>query len=297
MSTIALSLHKKGHYITHYQGREELTVSLPGEDWHPTDHETCVKQMVDTLAPHHPIFAGTIRYPRAKDHVPLGNPLEDQPNVFTHFDLGWRALQKVASGETNHFLWTDDWTYALGNELADGGLSQPKAGQYPVWWQSKAYAVACLFSGNEQERQIQHLAGHFGVDIAHIHSMPYIPRLVRQLRERFSQVIPTQASTEFMMDCPFVERSLNLFRSVEEAYHQFMLDLVAQQVAAWTHVSTFQAGAKIYIGGRLAHCPHFMHGMAEAFFAQEVYGVTGVSLPEWYLLAPEGIDPVCQRYR
>lgn len=127
--------------------------------------------------------------------------------------------------------------------------------------------------------------------------MPYLLSVVRRLRERFPQVIPTQASTDFLMDCPFVERSLNQFRSVEEAYHQFMLDLVAQQAAAWSKVERFKTGAKILVGGKLAQSPHFMNGLAEAFFGQEVYAVLDVSLPEWALLKPSDIQPTLLRFR
>lgn len=296
MPSLVLSLHKNGHYLTFYRNGQEVKLTLTGEDWHAHDEERSLAEAKKHFPEEDFQWAGCIRYPRKKDHLPLGNPLENEPTVFSHFDLGWKALKRVGQGAP-YLLWTDDWTYALGGGIRDISAFQQADGQYPIWWEENTHHVACLFSGNEQERQIHHLAQHFGVAPEEIVSMPYQQAVVRRLRERFPQVIPTQASTDFLMDCPFVERSLNQFKQVTEAYHQFMLDLVAQQVAAWSKVAHFKTGAQVLVGGRLSTSPHFMHGLAEAFFGQEVYAVTGVSLPEWTLLQPELVWPEIVRYR
>lgn len=144
MLPLALSLHKKGHFATFYHGNKEIKVALSGGDWHAEDGERCIQEVKKQFPNLAFEWKGSIRYPRQKDHVPLGNPLEDGSHIFHHFDLGWQAL-RVLADEPCYVLWTDDWTYALGSVLPDLANFQPMDGQYPIWWQNNTHQVACLF--------------------------------------------------------------------------------------------------------------------------------------------------------
>ena len=135
----------------------------------------------------------------------------------------------------------------------------------------KPVKASRLFAGNEHERQIKHLASYFNTDIDYYKQVQFNRDLIWDLRHRFKQATPNSADTGLLRDCPFVERNINLFRNYEEAYHQFILDLVAQQVASLKMAIGYTNVRKIFVDGGFSRNDIFMNLLAEAFFDKEVY--------------------------
>lgn len=133
--------------------------------------------------------------------------------------------------------------------------------------------MARLFSGNEHTRQIQHLARHFGLDETYCLNIKFDYRIVKKLRQTIDQVRPQSTELGSMLDSPFMERNLNSFNCIEDAYHQFVMDLVAQQIASIRLTIDHQISRKIYIEGGLAKNEVFMSLLSEAFFDRIIYKV------------------------
>lgn len=128
-----------------------------------------------------------------------------------------------------------------------------------------------LFAGNEHERQTKHLAEYFGKDSDYYKQVKYDQDMVWFLRNKFKQATPQTADVGLLKDCPFVERNLNLFKSYEEAYHQFMLDLVAQQVASLNLVMGWSKPKQIFVDGGFSKNDIYMNLLAETYFNKQVF--------------------------
>jgi len=134
--------------------------------------------------------------------------------------------------------------------------------------------MARLFSGNEHSRQLSHLAEHYNCNTNYCLDITYDSEIVRNLRKTINQVIPADTALGTMNDSPFMDRNLNNFTSVEEAYHQFIMDLVAQQVASIKLTVGYRPIVrKIFVEGGLAKNEIFMQLLSEAFHDKRVFKV------------------------
>lgn len=128
-----------------------------------------------------------------------------------------------------------------------------------------------LYAGNEHDRQVIHLSEYFGKPLNYFENVKYDPELVWSLREKFKQATPDTADARLLLDCPFVERNMNIFTNYEEAYHQFMMDLVAQQVASLKQVLGTSKTKKIIFDGNFNHNEFYIQLLNEAFFDKFLY--------------------------
>lgn len=122
-----------------------------------------------------------------------------------------------------------------------------------------------LFAGNEHERQVRHLADYFHKDINYFRQVRYDPALIQALRNRFKQLEPAQTHLTGLRESPFVERNLNEYETYEEAYHQFMLDLVAQQIASLALAIGQTNVRTLYVDGGFSRNDTFMNLLAETY--------------------------------
>lgn len=131
--------------------------------------------------------------------------------------------------------------------------------------------AARIFAGNEHQRQTKHLADYFNKDIAYFRTVQYDKEMVWKLRSKYKQATPQSSDLGELRDCAFVERNLNLFKSYEEAYHQFMLDLVAQQVASLNLAIGRTDVRKIFVDGGFSKNEIYMNLLAETYFNKQVF--------------------------
>lgn len=188
---------------------------------------------------------------------------------------------KYSLDEPFVLLWTDEWCYAIDTVDEASILHDlPSSTYFYPHTDSQLGRVSCIFGGNEHDRHLKHLSEYFGKDPMEFKKLTYNFQLVRSLRERFKQATPDKTSLDFLMDCPFVERDLNAFKSFEEAYNQFILDLVAQQVASLRLIWPKTPTRKLVVAGKFAYNELFMTGLAEAFFDKVVFAAEKPFLPE-----------------
>jgi L-fuculokinase len=140
-----------------------------------------------------------------------------------------------------------------------------------ISFEGKVVRASRLFSGNEHERQIKHLSTYFGVEESYYKTVKVNFKIIQSLRRSHSQVVPQQTDLGDLKDCPFVERNLNAFKTFEEAYHQFVMDLVAQQIASTKLTFGSTLPKRIYVDGGFSKNEIFMNLLSEAFLNVEVY--------------------------
>jgi L-fuculokinase len=138
-------------------------------------------------------------------------------------------------------------------------------------YEGKSVRASRLFSGNEHERQIKHLSSYFEVPIDYYKTVKFDYKIIQALRKTHIQATPEKTDLGQLRECPFVERNLNQFKTFEQAYHQFIMDLVAQQVASTKLVFGKTIPKKIFVDGGFSKNPIFMNLISEAFFNAEVY--------------------------
>ncbi|MGV3560949.1 FGGY-family carbohydrate kinase [Larkinella arboricola] len=133
-----------------------------------------------------------------------------------------------------------------------------------------------LFAGYEHEQQTKRLAAHFNTAENYYKQVTYNPDLIQYLREsrpnadnRFEGVKapPLQESL-------FSHRDLSVFRSYEEAYHQLMLDIVAQQLISTNLVLDNSPVKRIFVDGGFSKNPIYMNLLAAAFPQTEVFAAS-----------------------
>ncbi|QKZ15254.1 FGGY-family carbohydrate kinase [Spirosoma sp. KUDC1026] len=131
-----------------------------------------------------------------------------------------------------------------------------------------------LFAGYEHEQQMKRLAVHFGVAPDYYKQVRYNEALVEQLRQAEPGRQQTKAGV--ILDSGFGERELGLFPDYETAYHQFMIDLVAAQVASTDLVLTDRSVplSRIYVDGGFSHNPLYMNLLAAAFPQHAVWAAS-----------------------
>lgn len=128
-----------------------------------------------------------------------------------------------------------------------------------------------LFSGDEHKRVAKILAEHFKKDLRHYRSVSFDPKIVTNLRKKHTQFRPENTGLGSFLDCPFMDRSINDFDSYEKAYHQFMMDLVAQQISSIKLTFGKQIPRYVFVDGGFAENEIFLNLLNEAFFDKKLY--------------------------
>lgn len=170
-------------------------------------------------------------------------------------------------------LSTGTWAISM-NPFNDEPLTKSELEQDCLCFlnfEGKPVKASRLFAGNEHERQTKHLAEYFGKETNYYKKVKFDDEMIWHLRTKFKQATPTTADVGSLLDCPFVERNLNLFKSYDEAYHQFMLDLVAQQVASLSLVMGRTNPKKIFVDGGFSKNEIYMKLLAENYFNKQVF--------------------------
>lgn len=138
-------------------------------------------------------------------------------------------------------------------------------------YEGKPVKASRLFAGSEHEQQAQRLAAHFHKGPEHYKTVRLDVGLLP--RDAIAQVQQHQEArtTVTIKESFFAKRDLAQFATYEQAYHQLMADLVAQQVGS-THLVLKGAPVnKLFVDGGFSHNPIYMHLLARAFPDMEVY--------------------------
>jgi sugar (pentulose or hexulose) kinase len=135
-------------------------------------------------------------------------------------------------------------------------------------YQGRAVKASRLFAGNEHEQQVKILAGHFNTPEDYYTQVAFDYSLLpASTGQANSQVAGLHSSA-------FGTRPLAGFASYEAAYHQLIADIMQQQKCSTELVINNGNVKRIFVDGGFAKNSVYMHLLAIAFPAVEVFAAS-----------------------
>ena len=122
-------------------------------------------------------------------------------------------------------------------------------------YEGKPVKASRLFAGNEHEIEVKRLSEHFGKSFDYYKNVDFDSEIIKR-------TFPFK--NESMRD-------LNLFASYEEAYHQLMGNIIAQQVTNTNLIFKRTACKRIFVDGGFSSNPVYMNLLSGAFPRMEVF--------------------------
>lgn len=140
-------------------------------------------------------------------------------------------------------------------------------------YEGRPVKASRLFAGYEHEDQIKKLADHFQKDLNFYKAIRYDAALLDKLQgSATSKQIGSQ--TAMVQQSAFSKRSLDGFKTYEEAYHQFMFDIITQQVFSTKLVLNATGVKKIFVDGGFGKNDVYMNLLTAAFPDIKVYAAS-----------------------
>lgn len=135
-------------------------------------------------------------------------------------------------------------------------------------YEGKPVKASRLFAGNEHDVQAQRIAKHFGLANSFYREVRYNPYVVAKLLK----LVPDNQTPQddFQSVSLFGIRTLAVFESAEQAYHQLILDLIKQQVYSINLVLSKDV-KRIFVDGGFSKNDIYMHLLAKAYPNIEVF--------------------------
>ncbi|WP_205499805.1 FGGY-family carbohydrate kinase [Rufibacter psychrotolerans] len=141
-------------------------------------------------------------------------------------------------------------------------------------YKGKPVKASRFFGGYEHEQEMKRIAIHFDMSTAVFKTMEYDPEIIHRLQQRHKQAAGWQEQGSALPTSGFAARDLAAFSSGIEAYHQFMLDLVAQQVVSSNLVLRGTGVKRIFVDGGFGKNAIYMNLLASCFPDKEVYAAS-----------------------
>lgn len=142
-------------------------------------------------------------------------------------------------------------------------------------YQGSPVKSARLFAGFEHEEQTQRIAKHFNLRTNFYKTIQFDPKIIDILRGRNREILRGFIAATVRTASVFVQRDLNDLETVEEAYHQLILDLMAQQVASTRLVLDEKTPVRrIFVDGGFSKNPIYMNLLASQFPEIEVFAAS-----------------------
>lgn len=128
-----------------------------------------------------------------------------------------------------------------------------------------------LFAGYEHEEQTKKIAAHFNKANNYFTTVALNEDILNKLQP--AKDLAIQGNTAMMSQSPFATRDIHSFANYEEAYHQLIADIMVQQVRS-TKLVLNENVKRIFVDGGFSKNALYMHLLAKAFPAIEVYAAT-----------------------
>jgi sugar (pentulose or hexulose) kinase len=143
-------------------------------------------------------------------------------------------------------------------------------------YEGKPVKAARLFAGYEHEQQVNRLCAYFKVEPGWLQKCKPDIGLLKKMKSQIESAgnIP---GGRIPGPSKFGERSLNIFSSSEEAYHQLITDIMEQQIISLQLVLKEAAVKRIFVDGGFSHNLIYMRLLASAF---PDMGVFAASVPQ-----------------
>jgi sugar (pentulose or hexulose) kinase len=140
-------------------------------------------------------------------------------------------------------------------------------------YEGKAIKASRIFAGNEHEQQIKKMAEYFSKPLNYYASVSVDSHLLKKQKHTIGKSKHSSRDSQPAKSA-FNERKLSDFKNYEEAYHQLVADIVAQQVRSTDLVLRGTGVKRIFVDGGFSKNPIYMYLMAEAFPDIEVYAAS-----------------------
>lgn len=141
-------------------------------------------------------------------------------------------------------------------------------------YKGKPVKASRFFGGYEHEQQVKRIATHFNMSSVVFKTVAYEPDLIQKLITEQAPSATTLSDGKALPTSGFAERELTSFVTGIEAYHQLILDLVAQQVASSKLVLQGTGVRRIFVDGGFSKNAIYMNLLAAAFPDKEVYAAS-----------------------
>ncbi|GGK77896.1 FGGY-family carbohydrate kinase [Rufibacter glacialis] len=141
-------------------------------------------------------------------------------------------------------------------------------------YKGKPVKASRFFGGYEHEQEVKRIAIHFDMSTALFKTLEYHPEIIQKLQRNQRTPEVNQEKGNALPTSGFAERDLAAFSNGVEAYHQFMLDLVAQQVASSQLVLQDTGVKRIFVDGGFGKNAIYMNLLAGHFPEKEVYAAS-----------------------
>ncbi len=132
-------------------------------------------------------------------------------------------------------------------------------------YNGKPVKAARLFVGHIHDKQVQRIAGYFQTNTERYKNIPFNDEVLSRLQKNEQPSIK---------ECAFEKRELSFFSSDEEAYHQLISDLIAQQSASTKLILDGKKVKRIFVDGGFSKNEIYMNLLAAAFPGMEIYATS-----------------------
>ena len=136
----------------------------------------------------------------------------------------------------------------------------------------KPVKSARLFAGNEHEQMCKKLAIHFKLEEKFYKEIRYNHQTALLFEKKLFQEKSRKRNATFLKESDFVQKDLANYTSAEEAYQDFMTDLVIQFLYSLSFVFAAQPDFMLLVDGGFSKNDIFMNCLAKAFPDIEVFG-------------------------
>src|SRR4030095_10678312 len=140
-------------------------------------------------------------------------------------------------------------------------------------YEGQAVKASRIFAGYEHEQQVKRFAEHFKKPITYYTTIEVDTELLKKQKHAIKNLQLMNEGSEPARSA-FGKRKLEEYKNYEEAYHQFIVDIVAQQVRSTNMVLKGTGVKRIFVDGGFSKNPIYMYLMAEAFPNIEVYAAS-----------------------
>lgn len=139
-------------------------------------------------------------------------------------------------------------------------------------YQDAPVKASRLFAGYEHEQEIKRLAEHFNKPLNYYKTVTYKESLLHNTTNAWAA--DAAEGSAMVKASNFKGKTLAGFSSYEEAYHQLIADLVAQQIYSTGLVLNGSPVKRIFVDGGFSKNAIYMHLLADAFIDIEVYAAS-----------------------
>ena len=141
-------------------------------------------------------------------------------------------------------------------------------------YEGKPVKASRLFAGNDHDEQVKRISEHFNQSAGRFRTMDFNPAIIARLQKEKLFNKNNDQKVKLLPSSAFAERDLSAFKNDEEAYHQLMLDIVAEQLRSTNLVLKDSKVNRIFVDGGFSRNAIYMNLLASVFPGMEVFAAS-----------------------